>query len=69
MSGTALNIDPWLVLGHELCGHAWLGNAGKHGPDEAAARGEGGHQETVARENEALSIVQPYSALGGGWQE
>ena len=52
VSGTALNIDPWLVLGHELCGHAWLGNAGKHGPDEAAARGEGGHQETVARENE-----------------
>jgi outer membrane protein, multidrug efflux system len=23
----------------------------------------------VAQENEALSIVQPYSALGGGWQE
>ncbi len=50
-SGKALDVDPWLVLGHELCGHGWLGNAGKHGPDEAAARGEGGHQETVAREN------------------
>lgn len=51
-SGKELNIDPWLVLGHELCGHGWLGNFGKHGPDEAAPRGEGGHQETVARENQ-----------------
>jgi hypothetical protein len=49
--GAALNVDPWLVLGHELCGHAWLGNTGGHGPDEAQKRGEGGHQLTVAREN------------------
>ena len=51
VSGKELDIDPWLVLGHELCGHGWLGNFGKHGPDEAKLRGEGGHQETVAREN------------------
>lgn len=51
-SGKALDIDPWLVLGHELCGHGWLGNFGRHGPDVADARGEGGHQATVARENE-----------------
>lgn len=50
--GRALNIDPWLVLGHELCGHAWLGNTGSAGPDIAQPRGEGGHQATVARENE-----------------
>ena len=50
-SGKTLDIDPWLVLGHELCGHGWLGDSGQHGPDEAARRGEGGHQETVAREN------------------
>ena len=50
-SGKELNIDPWLVLGHELCGHGWLGNFGRHGPDETKPRGEGGHQETVAREN------------------
>lgn len=50
-SGKALDVDPWLVLGHELCGHAWLGNAGRHSLDETAPRGEGGHQETVAREN------------------
>lgn len=51
-SGKKLDIDPWLVLGHELCGHGWLGNSGLHGPDEALPRGEGGHQETVKRENE-----------------
>ncbi|HEY4677147.1 MAG TPA: DUF4157 domain-containing protein [Candidatus Angelobacter sp.] len=51
VSGKTLDIDPWLVLGHELCGHAWLGNSGSHGPDEASPRGEGGHQETVKREN------------------
>lgn len=49
--GKTLNIDPWLVLGHELCGHAWLGNWGAHGPDEILPRGMGGHQATVAREN------------------
>jgi hypothetical protein len=50
VSGRAANIDPWLVLGHELCGHAWLDEKGL--PDNNATRGEGGHQETVARENE-----------------
>lgn len=49
VSGKALNIDPWLVLGHEFCGHAWLAERGL--PDTNATRGEGGHQETVAREN------------------
>ncbi|MFZ1218004.1 MAG: DUF4157 domain-containing protein [Chthoniobacterales bacterium] len=49
-SGKQTVIDPWLVLGHELCGHAWLDE--KKLPDENATRGEGGHQETVARENE-----------------
>jgi hypothetical protein len=33
-SGKALDIDPWLVLGHELCGHGWLGNRGKACRDE-----------------------------------
>ncbi len=51
VSGGELDIDPWLVLGHELCGHAWMGDQGLHGPDEAQPRGEGGHQETVKREN------------------
>jgi len=49
-SGKATVIDPWLVLSHELCGHAWLDQKGL--PDNNANRGEGGHQETVERENE-----------------
>jgi hypothetical protein len=48
-SGATMAIDPWLVLGHELCGHAYLGEMGL--PDDNVTRGEGGHQETVAREN------------------
>lgn len=51
VSGRTLDIAPWLVLGHELCGHAWMGDQGRHGPDEARPRGRGGHQETVRREN------------------
>lgn len=50
VSGKAATIDPWLVLGHELCGHAWLAEKGL--PDNITNRGEGGHQETVIRENE-----------------
>lgn len=44
-------IPPWLILGHELCGHAWLGNTGAHASDHSAIRGRGGHQTTVGREN------------------
>jgi hypothetical protein len=51
VSGKNLDIDPWLVLGHELCGHAWMGDHGGHGIDKTAQRGRGGHQATVAREN------------------
>ncbi len=45
VSGKASTIDPWLVLGHELCGHAWLDE--KSLPDSNADRGEGGYQEAV----------------------
>jgi hypothetical protein len=51
VSGKTTDIPSWLVLGHELCGHAWMGDRGTHGPDHAQPRGEGGHQETVKREN------------------
>ena len=61
VSGKALNIDPWLVLGHEFCGHAWL--AERKLPDTNATRGEGGHQETVAREN-ALRAEHGIEARG-----
>jgi hypothetical protein len=49
--GGTSEMPSWLVLGHELCGHGWLGDRGAHGPDRSAPRGEGGHQETVSREN------------------
>src|SRR5688572_16546466 len=29
-SGKIMDIDPWLILGHELCGHAWMGDKGDH---------------------------------------
>lgn len=50
-TGIFQDIDPWLVLGHELCGHGWLGDKGEAGKDEVKPRGRGGHQETVEREN------------------
>jgi hypothetical protein len=48
-SGARLAIDPWLVLGHELCGHAWRADQGLM---DYEPRGQGGHQPTVDRENE-----------------
>lgn len=48
-SGKLGHIPGWLVLGHELCGHAWLANQGMQ--PKTPDRGKGGHQKTVAREN------------------
>jgi len=67
VSGATLDIDAWLVLGHELCGHGWLGDKGLHGPDHAAPRGEGGHQETVKREN--LIRAEHKIELRGGFKD
>lgn len=50
VTGENEEIPPWLVLGHELLGHAWMMDQGTH-PDGSIARGEGGHANTVAREN------------------
>jgi hypothetical protein len=55
-SGALADLDPWLALGHELCGHALPGSAGKaENQDVAPKRGEGGHQDAVARENSLRS--------------
>ena len=51
VTGKTLDMPSWLVLGHELCGHGWLGDRGAHGPDKLSPRGEGGHQKTIEREN------------------
>jgi hypothetical protein len=51
--GAKTIVENYLVLGHELCGHAWLDEKGL--PDDNATRGKGGHQEAVGRENELRS--------------
>jgi hypothetical protein len=66
-TGAALDSPAWLVLGHELCGHAWMGDRGEHGPDEAQPRGEGGHQATVGREN--LIRGEHGMTLRGGFKD
>jgi hypothetical protein len=50
-SGQKLETDPVVVLGHELCGHAFFNMRGEAGKDHNAQRGRGGHQATVEREN------------------
>lgn len=50
-SGKKETFEPFIVFGHELCGHAWLAVKGELQKDENAERGRGGHQETVRREN------------------
>jgi Domain of unknown function (DUF4157) len=50
VSGQLMTIEPWLALGHELCGHAWLQ---EHNQDEGIVQGEDAlhHHRTVEREN------------------
>ena len=50
-TGKIANVPPVVVLGHELCGHAWLMDRGANKLDDVAQRGRGGHQATVEREN------------------
>ena len=50
-SGKLTAVPPAVILGHELCGHAWLMDRGAGGLDEAKQRGRGGHQAAVEREN------------------
>jgi hypothetical protein len=50
-SGKQVATDPVVVLGHELCGHAFFNMRGEAGKDHNAQRGRGGHQATVEREN------------------
>ncbi|MEO1208797.1 MAG: hypothetical protein AAFX78_04560 [Cyanobacteria bacterium J06638_20] len=47
VSGRLENIQPWLALGHELCGHAWLQERNQSEGTEPGER----HHRTVEREN------------------
>ncbi|HSG40928.1 MAG TPA: hypothetical protein VLE27_14915, partial [Thermoanaerobaculia bacterium] len=52
-SGRLQNMEPWLVLSHELCGHAWLiENQRGRGDEEGTVEGEHArHNRSVEREN------------------
>ena len=50
-SGKFEDIPPYMVLGHELFGHALKGDTGNHEADHGKLRGRGGHQQTVGLEN------------------
>lgn len=51
-SGKLQNMESWLLLGHELCGHAWLEEHGKPGEDEEGLdpKTDACHHRTVERE-------------------
>jgi Domain of unknown function (DUF4157) len=53
VSGKLETPEPWLILGHELCGHAWLQDRMHAGDDEEGhVPGEDlRHHRTVEREN------------------
>lgn len=53
VSGKLQNMEPWLVLAHELCGHAWLiENQKGQDDEEGTVEGEDArHHRSVEREN------------------
>src|SRR5262249_41504869 len=66
-SGKKIDYDPWLILGHELCGHGWLGNQGK-AESEEMIRTVGRQPLTVDREN-ALRAEHQIEARGRSFRD
>ncbi len=66
-AGKKVDYDPWLILGHELCGHGWLGNQGKAEPEEMI-RTVGRQPLTVDREN-ALRAEHQIEARGRSFRD
>lgn len=66
-SGKKIDYDPWLILGHELCGHGWLGNAGKAETAEVMIK-VGRQPFTVDREN-ALRAEHAIEARGRSFRD
>lgn len=61
-SGTRVMQQTWRVLGHELCGHAWLKQLGTHPPPNIVTSGgrimsRPSHDPTVAVENRVAQDV------------
>ncbi len=50
VSGKLLDVPQWLALGHEMCGHAWLGMQGREDPGPKWT-GLPGHVPATEREN------------------
>jgi hypothetical protein len=66
-SGKRVDYDPWLILGHELCGHGWLGNYGM--AEGAEIRESVGRQPlTIDREN-ALRAEHQIEARGRSFRD
>ena len=67
-SGRLLEVDPWVVLGHELCGHLWLENLkGRRDDEENGSAREPGVRERENRlraehgiESRGMSLKDPY---------
>ena len=62
-AGQRIFMDQWRVLGHELCGHAWLLEQGIHPPANIVTVGgrimsRPSHDPTVAIENQIATEVQ-----------
>jgi Domain of unknown function (DUF4157) len=53
-TGQLQDNEPWLILGHEMCGHAWLQDRAPRGQGDEEGHVEGDdlrHHRTVEREN------------------
>jgi hypothetical protein len=50
ISGQLQELEPWLILGHELCGHAWLEDRNEE--EDVDLDRELRHHRTVERENQ-----------------
>jgi hypothetical protein len=67
VSGKKIDYDPWLILGHELCGHGWLADKGKAETPEVVAK-FGRQPFTIDREN-ALRAEQAIEARGRSFRD
>lgn len=67
VSGKKVDYDPWLILGHELCGHGWLGDRGKSETAEVIAK-VGRQPLTIDREN-ALRAEHQIEARGRSFRD
>lgn len=67
VSGKRIDYDPWLILGHELCGHGWLADRGQAEGAEVIAK-LGRQPFTIDREN-ALRAEHQIEARGRSFRD